>query len=48
MRVLVTGSRSWTDKKAVWSTLDYDHGQVLEEHPLHSEEFVVVHGRRTV
>jgi YspA, cpYpsA-related SLOG family len=44
MRVLITGSRTWTDQKAVWASLDYVHGQFLEAHPMDAEELVVVHG----
>jgi hypothetical protein len=44
MRVLITGSRTWTDQKAVWASLDYVLGQFLEAHPMDAEELVVVHG----
>lgn len=44
MRVLITGSRSWTDQKMVWGALDYIHGQFLEAHPTDGEELIVVHG----
>ena len=44
MRVLITESRTWTDRKAVWASLDHLHGRFLEAHPVDAEELVVVHG----
>ena len=42
MRVIVCGSRDWTDKDAVWRALDELYGTEAEWGTGH--EFVVVHG----
>jgi hypothetical protein len=45
MRVLITGSRTWTDQNAMWASLDDVQGQFLKAHPMDAHEIVVVHLR---
>lgn len=44
MRVLVTGSRDWSDGKTLYDALSYTYLDWKRSGPPYSEEFVVVHG----
>jgi hypothetical protein len=44
MRVLVTGSRDWSDGKTLYDALSYTYLDWKKSNPSGGEEFIVVHG----